>query len=62
MVAGLKVQDLEDVWDRLAEAVDRAGPGKEALFLAKLALLLANAIGDKNAIDRFVATALEDLT
>ncbi|TNE67831.1 DUF2783 domain-containing protein [Celeribacter ethanolicus] len=37
--------DLETVYEALAEDIDRVGPEKSALFLSKLALLLAQDIG-----------------
>ena len=37
---------IEDVYGSLADAIDAAGPSKEALFLSKVALLLANALQD----------------
>lgn len=61
MGASLAVEDLEAVWERLAEAVDRAGPEREALFLAKLAVLLADALGDRARVERLMEAALEDL-
>lgn len=61
MAGALSVDELEDVWERLAEAIDRAGPEREALFLAKLAVLLANAVGDRARVERLIETALEDL-
>ena len=61
MVASLAVEDLEAVWERLAEAVDRAGPEREALFLSKLAVLLADALGDRARVERLIQAALEDL-
>ena len=45
----------------LATAIDTAGEEKEALFLARLALLLAHEIGDIAIFKKAVATALEDL-
>ena len=39
------VENLESLWERLAEAIDRAGREHEVLFLSKLALLLGNEIG-----------------
>lgn len=39
----LDVAGLEDVYDALATAIDRAGEGKSELFLVKLALLNAHA-------------------
>ncbi len=52
---------LEALWERLAEAVTTAGPEREALFLAKLALLLGREIGDMPRIEALIATALRDL-
>jgi hypothetical protein len=46
------VPDLEQVYDALATAIDTAGPGKSELFLVKLALLNANALGDAAACSR----------
>lgn len=42
----LTLPDLETVYDRLAHAIDQAGPDKAELFLVKLALLNAQALGD----------------
>lgn len=39
----LDVAGLENVYDALATAIDRAGEGKSELFLVKLALLNAHA-------------------
>lgn len=61
MGAELAVEELEEVWELLAEAVDRAGPEREALFLSKLAVLLADALGDRERVGRLVEAALEDL-
>ena len=61
MGASLAVEDLEEVWERLAEAIDRAGPEREALFLSKLAVLLADALGDRARVERLIEAALEDL-
>lgn len=38
--------DLEEVYELLADGIDRAGPQREAVFLAKLAMLLAHRLGD----------------
>ena len=54
--------DLELVWERLAEAIGAAGPGRESLFLAKLALLAAHALDDRARMEALIATALADLT
>ncbi|MBK9985581.1 MAG: DUF2783 domain-containing protein [Betaproteobacteria bacterium] len=59
--ASLSVPDLEQVYDALATAIDTAGPGKSELFLVKLALLNANALGDAAAFEAQVAAALKDL-
>lgn len=57
----LGIADLETVYDRLATAIDQAGPEKTALFLVKLALLNANALGDAALFEQHVQAALEDL-
>lgn len=62
MDAALTIEALEVIWERLAEAIDRAGPERESLFLAKLAILLANALGDRARGEALIAMALEDLT
>lgn len=61
MGASLAVEDLESIWKRLAQAIDQAGPEREALFLSKLAVLLADALGDRARAERLIETALEDL-
>jgi len=55
------VPHLEQVYDALATAIDAAGPDKSELFLVKLALLNANALGDVAAFEAQVAAALKDL-
>ncbi|HEX6978820.1 MAG TPA: DUF2783 domain-containing protein [Alphaproteobacteria bacterium] len=61
MASALSVEDLESVWEQLAVAIDRAGPTRDRLFLAKLAVLLANALGDRTAVERLIDAALADL-
>jgi len=53
--------DLESAYEALATAIDTAGEQKEALFLTRLALVLAHEIGDIATFKTAVATALEDL-
>lgn len=57
----LTIPALETVYDSLAEAIDRAGEDKARLFLVKLALLNADALGDAELFRRHVDTALRDL-
>lgn len=57
----LSVPALESVYDALAAALDSAGPDKSELFLVKLALLQANALGDAEALQAQIAVALKDL-
>jgi hypothetical protein len=56
----LPVEDLEALWERLAHAVDEAGE-QRTLFLAKLALLLADRLGDRAAAEDAIEAALRDL-
>ncbi len=58
---GLSITELEEVYDELAQAIDAAGPEKAQLFLVKLALLDAQALGDVEAFRRNLAAALRDL-
>ncbi|MEI8304854.1 MAG: DUF2783 domain-containing protein [Burkholderiales bacterium] len=58
---GLSITELEEVYDELAQAIDAAGPEKAQLFLVKLALLDAQALGDVEAFRRNLASALRDL-
>ena len=51
---------LEDVWEWLADGVEAAG-SRDRLFLAKLALLLADGLGDKAAVRGAIAEALRNL-
>ncbi len=57
----LPFDDLETAYEALATAIDSAGEQREALFLTRLALLLAHELGDIAAFKRAVATALEEL-
>ena len=59
--AALSIDGLETVYDALATAIDRAGADKTALFLVKLALLNANAIGDEQVFQEHLEAALKDL-
>ncbi|MGT2509201.1 DUF2783 domain-containing protein [Cupriavidus basilensis] len=42
----LTIAGLETIYDSLASAIDQSGSEKAQLFLVKLALLNANALGD----------------
>ena len=57
----LDIGGLEAVYDRLAQAIDTAGEAKAALFLVKLALLNAQALGDADLVARHIDAALQDL-
>ena len=58
----LSLSGLETVYDALAAAVDRAGPDRAELFLVKLALLNAHALGDATRFQQLVTEALQDLS
>ena len=57
----LAIDGLEAVYDALAQAIDRAGPEKTPLFLVKLALLNAHALGDERLFRDHLDAALKDL-
>jgi hypothetical protein len=54
----LPFADLETAYEILAAAIDTAGQDGEALFLARLALVLAHETGDIDLFHRAVETAL----
>ncbi|MBY4595527.1 DUF2783 domain-containing protein [Ottowia caeni] len=57
----LSIGGLEAVYDTLATAIDQAGTEKAQLFLVKLALLNANALGDETLFEQQVQAALQNL-
>jgi len=59
--SNLDIAGLEQVYDRLATAIDQAGPEKSELFLVKLALLQAKAMGQAAVFEAQVEAALKDL-
>ena len=56
----LSLPDLESTYDVLAEAIDNAPAGASELMLTKLALLLANELGDPQRVQTLVQSALAD--
>ena len=57
----LTIDGLETIYDALATAIDQAGKDKAELFLVKLALLNANALGDAELFRQQLQAALLDL-
>jgi len=57
----LTVPELETVYDTLATAIDQAGQEKTTLFLVKLALLNANALGNAELFQAHLQAALQDI-
>ncbi len=57
----LSISDLEAVYDALALAIDQAGPDRSDLFLVKLALLNARALGGARAMREQMGRALRVL-
>ena len=58
---GLSLNDLESVYDLLAQAIDQAPEGRCELMLTKLVLLLAQEVGDRSRVEALVTSALADL-
>jgi hypothetical protein len=58
----LDIAGLETVYDALAQAIDAAGQEKAQLFLVKLALLNANALGNAALFQTQLNIALQDLS
>ncbi len=57
----LTIAALEQVYDAIADGIDRAGDAKAKLFLAKLCLALANLVGDAAQVRQAAEAALRDL-
>ena len=56
-----RFDEIEKMYDALAEAIDRAGPANEALFLTRLALLLGEQLGDSKVFQDCLSASLDDL-
>ena len=54
--------DLEAFYAALAEGIDAHGPEHSEMFLAKAALLLAEALGDEDRALRAIADAQRNMT
>jgi hypothetical protein len=61
MKQGLSESELEQAYDLIAAAIDRAGPAHESLFLAKLCLALGAQMASIDAILTAIRAAEEDL-
>ena len=57
----LSTADLEQVYDALADGLDRAPEAQRLLFLTKLSLLLARELGDRARYAELLQTALREL-
>lgn len=57
----LTLSGLEAVYDCLAETLDQAPPEQSELLLVKLALLLAQDLGDADRFAALARSALQDL-
>ena len=54
--------DLEAFYAAMAEGIDRQGPDHSEMFLAKAALLLAEALGDEDRALQAIADAQRNMT
>lgn len=54
-------QDVETVYEALAQTLDTLAEDKRPLFLAKLALLMAHDLGDAARATQRIAEAAADL-
>jgi hypothetical protein len=60
-MSAMPFEDFETAYEALAMAIDSAGPEREALFLARLVLVLGHELGDITAFRKAIETALEGL-
>jgi hypothetical protein len=61
MSRGMEFQDLETVYDLLANAIDDVGRDNEAIFLSKVCLILSHSTGDLNLVETSIESAKQDL-
>lgn len=54
-------ESLEAIYEQLAAAIDRAGPDRSAVYLAKVILLLASRTENPALIREAIEQALADL-
>ena len=59
--SSLPFEDLERVYTLLAETIDGVGPERKVLFLSKLALVLAQELGDFAKVALAIDIARQDL-
>lgn len=57
-MSAMSFDEMEAAYELLATAIDRAGQADEALFLTRLALLLAHDLGDLSRFGAAVEAAL----
>lgn len=57
----LPIDDLETVYDILASAIDEVGQDKTELFLVKLVLLNAKALGNADILREHIEIARQDM-
>jgi hypothetical protein len=53
----LSESERDDAYTRICLAITEAGPERESLFLARLSLLLAEAVGDAQRVREAIAAA-----
>ncbi|MBO9513196.1 MAG: DUF2783 domain-containing protein [Variovorax sp.] len=53
-------EQLETLYDELATAIDQAGPERESVFLAKLALCMAQEWGDGARVSALIRECLHE--
>jgi hypothetical protein len=56
----LRFEELENIYDELATAIDAAGPEQESVFLAKLALSLAHELGNAGRVSELIQDCLHE--
>ena len=50
--------ELEEVYDRVARAIDAVGQQGESLFLSKLVMTLAHRVGDVESVSEAIRIAI----
>lgn len=59
-MASMNQDQFEQAYDLIAQAIDRSGPERERVFLARLALALASQASDLDALREALRIAEQD--
>ncbi|PCI33920.1 MAG: hypothetical protein COB54_02660 [Alphaproteobacteria bacterium] len=59
--APMAFDDLEQLYDLMADTLDKVGPDQHSLFLSKLVMILAHRMGDLASVTEAITLAEDGL-